>query len=87
MAWPGLEEVSLLESLRVDRGLTINAAAHQAGVNVRTVQRYERGLQDRPHGDALEKLARLYNVRASVILDDMRKAHRRRVERENAQAA
>lgn len=86
MARPGLEEVSLLESLRVDRGLTIRDAADGAGIAVRTVMRYESGEQDRPHGNALEKLARFYNVRASVLLNDIRKTHRRWLEQQREAA-
>lgn len=87
MARPDLEEVSLLESLRVDRGLTIRAASDQSGVAVRTLMRYESGERDRPHGNALEKLARFYNIRSSVLLNDMRKTHRRWLEEQDAQAA
>lgn len=87
MVRPGLEEVSLLESLRVDRGLTIRDASEQAGVAVRTLMRYESGERDRPHGNALEKLARFYGVRSSVLLNDMRKTHKRWLEGQSAQAA
>jgi transcriptional regulator with XRE-family HTH domain len=87
MARLALEEVSLLESLRVDRGLTIRDAADQAGVAVRTLMKYESGERDRPHGNALEKLARFYGVRSSVLLNDMRKTHRRWLEAREARDA
>lgn len=86
MARLELEEVSLLESLRIDRGLTIKAASDQAGVAVRTLMKYESGQQDRPHGNALEKLGRFYGVRSSVLLNDIRKTHKRWLERQDEAA-
>lgn len=79
MARPvGLEEVPLLEALRVDRGLTVRDVARLTGVAHKTIMRYEAAEQTRPHGDALERLARLYNVRASTLLEDIRKTARKR---------
>jgi transcriptional regulator with XRE-family HTH domain len=79
-----LSQVSLLEALRVDRGLTIKQVSDQTGLAPRTIRRYERGNTPRPRGTGLEVLARLYNVRASDLLADIR---RRYVEQDDAVAA
>lgn len=79
-------EVTLLEALRVDRGLTITDAALQSGVSYKTLKRYELAETTRPQSDVLERLARFYNVRASALLDDLRRFVRRR-DRERAEDA
>lgn len=71
-------ETTLVEALRVDRGLTVDHVARETGVSHKTIKRYETADTDRPSGDALERLARFYGVRASVLLDDMRTFARRR---------
>jgi len=78
-----LSQVPLLEALRVDRGLTIKEVSDQTGIAPRTIRRYERAVT-RPRGTGLEVLARLYNVRASDLLADIR---RRYEEQEDAVAA
>jgi transcriptional regulator with XRE-family HTH domain len=66
-------EVSLLEALRVDRGLTIEQVCRETGVSPKTIKRYEQADTTRPSGDALERLARFYRVRASELLADIRR--------------
>ncbi|HTE61056.1 MAG TPA: helix-turn-helix transcriptional regulator [Solirubrobacteraceae bacterium] len=70
-------ETTLVEALRVDRGLTVEHVAHVTGVSPKTIKRYETAETTRPSGDALERLARFYGVRASVLLDDIRTFARR----------
>jgi transcriptional regulator with XRE-family HTH domain len=71
-------EVTMLEALRVDRGLTLTDAADQAGVAYKTLKRYEQAETTKPQADVLERLARFYNVRASTLLDDLRRFIRQR---------
>jgi transcriptional regulator with XRE-family HTH domain len=75
--------VGLLESLRVDRGLTVEQAAERTGLAPRTIRRYERALVH-PVGDRLERLARLYGggVRASELLADIRSRMAEREQRD-----
>jgi transcriptional regulator with XRE-family HTH domain len=67
--------ITLIESLRVDRGLTIESVHHATGVSMKTITRYETVATLRPQGDALVKLGRFYGVKASVLLADMRRTH------------
>lgn len=78
----GLEEVSLLEALRMDRGLTRFQVDNLTGVSHKTIKRYELVETTRPSSPPLEKLAAFYGVRASAILEDMRRFDRERRERE-----
>jgi transcriptional regulator with XRE-family HTH domain len=72
---PGtLHQVPLLEALRVDRGMTIKQVSDQTGIAPRTLRKYERATT-RPRGAGLEILARLYNVRASDLLADIRQRY------------
>jgi transcriptional regulator with XRE-family HTH domain len=82
-----LSEVSLLEALRLDKGLTVPDVERQTGVNHKTISRYERGEQLNPNAAKLDALARLYGVRPSVLLDDIRRTARRRAREELADAA
>jgi transcriptional regulator with XRE-family HTH domain len=79
-----LSQVTLLEALRVDRGLTAEAVSREAGISHKTLKAYETAIRPRPHGPVLDKLARFYGVRTSVLLDDIRRAHRARMEAEEA---
>lgn len=71
-------EVTLIEACRVDRGLTIEFVASETGVSEKTITRYELALTTKPQGNALERLAMFYGVRASTLLADMRKFARDR---------
>jgi transcriptional regulator with XRE-family HTH domain len=74
----GLSEVPMLEALRKDRGVGLKELSIATGVAHNTILRYERGEAGRPHSRPLEALARFYGVRASVLLDDIRRVHRER---------
>jgi transcriptional regulator with XRE-family HTH domain len=74
-----LEDVSLLEALRADKGLTVMGAAAEIGMSHKTLMKYERDGLSRPRFEVLDKLGRFYNVRTSLLLEDVRKTYRRRV--------
>lgn len=75
-----LSQVTLLEALRVDRGLTAEAVSREAGIAHQTLKAYEMATRPRPHGPVLDRLARFYGVRTSVLLDDIRRVHQARLE-------
>jgi transcriptional regulator with XRE-family HTH domain len=74
-----LEDVSLLEALRADKGLTQYVAAAEAGMSHKTLKKYEHDGLPNPRLDVLDKLGRYYNVRTSLLLEDVRKTYRRRI--------
>jgi transcriptional regulator with XRE-family HTH domain len=74
-----LEDVSLLEALRADKGLTQYVAAAEAGMSHKTLKKYEQDGLANPRLDVLDKLGRYYGVRTSLLLEDVRKTHRRNV--------
>jgi transcriptional regulator with XRE-family HTH domain len=61
-------EVSPLEALRVDRGLTITQVVDATGLAHKTVRKMELGQALAPTGDKLKKLAELYDTRPSELL-------------------
>jgi transcriptional regulator with XRE-family HTH domain len=71
-----LSEVPMLEALRQDKGVGLRELVEQTGLSHRTILRYERGETNRPHAASLETLARFYGVRASVLLNDIRRVYR-----------
>lgn len=79
MAGPTLEDVSLLEALRADKGLTQYVAAAEAGMSHKTLKKYEQDGLANPRLDVLNKLGRFYGVRTSLLLEDVRKTYRRRI--------
>jgi transcriptional regulator with XRE-family HTH domain len=83
----GSGEMTLLEALRTDRGLTVQRLEEITGVNHKTIVRYEKAQTVNPLSTPLEKLAAFYRVRASELLADMRRFARERGEREEAQIA
>jgi transcriptional regulator with XRE-family HTH domain len=58
-----LEDVSLLEALRADKGLTQYVAAAEAGMSHKTLKKYEQDGLANPRLDVLDKLGRYYGVR------------------------
>ena len=77
-------EVTMLQALRMDRGLTISDVEKASGVSFKTISAYERGLKPSPRSVPLEKLARFYKVRASDLLEDLRRFIRERDELSDA---
>jgi transcriptional regulator with XRE-family HTH domain len=73
-----LEDVSLLEALRADKGLTQYVAAAEAGMSHKTLKKYEQDGLANPRLEVLDKLGRFYGVRTSLLLEDVRKTYRRR---------
>lgn len=73
-----LSDVSWLESLRVDRGISLAQAVRETGVSHKTIRKYEDadGCMY-PHPKTLQKLADYYGVTPSQILNDMRKRARK----------
>ncbi len=67
-----LRRVSLLERLRLERGLTIGAACKGAGVTHKTIVKYERGLVPYPHPGTVQRLAAFYEAQPGDILVDLR---------------
>jgi len=77
----GAEDITLLEALRVDRGLNVLQVQEITGVNHKTIDRYEAALTLKPLARPLEALASFYGVRASQLLADMRRFAREREQR------
>jgi transcriptional regulator with XRE-family HTH domain len=74
-----LEDVSLLEALRADKGLTQIATAREIGMSHKTLKKYEQDGLPNPRLNVLDRLGRFYGVRTSILLEDVRKTYRRRV--------
>jgi transcriptional regulator with XRE-family HTH domain len=68
-----LNEVSLLEQLRHDKGVSIGEVVAATGVMHKTIVRYERDPMYYPNPGSLRKLADYYGVTASALLVDMRR--------------
>jgi transcriptional regulator with XRE-family HTH domain len=66
-----LNEVSLLEQLRHDKGVSIGEVVAATGVMHKTIVRYERDPMYYPNPGSLRKLADYYGVTASALLVDM----------------
>jgi transcriptional regulator with XRE-family HTH domain len=64
--------MTLLERLRVDRGLSQFEVEQASGVNHKTLVKYEQALTDRLQFNTLGKLGRFYGVPASDLLIDIR---------------
>jgi len=67
-----LGEVSLLEQLRHEKGVSLGQVVADTGVMHKTIRRYERDPMYYPSASALHKLAAYYGVSATEILRDMR---------------
>jgi transcriptional regulator with XRE-family HTH domain len=63
--------LTLLASLRIDRGLTLKRVAADTGLATRTIRRYEQARTTRPNAESIEALARYFDVRASTLVLDM----------------
>jgi transcriptional regulator with XRE-family HTH domain len=74
--------LTLLERLRCDRGLTQLEVEQATGINHRTLVKYESGVSDRVSFASLAKLGAYYNVPASLLLQDLRRAVRERENRD-----
>lgn len=81
-----LGEMTLLEALRRDRSITVPQLMEATGLAYKTILRYERAEQTNPHLTSLEALARFYDVKASVLLADMRRVARLREHRQAQEA-
>ena len=81
--------LTLLLTLRMDRGFSIAEVERRTGVSHKTIKDYECGRKMSPHAGVLHKLATLYDVPPSVLLKDMREQYEYREERAEraAQAA
>jgi transcriptional regulator with XRE-family HTH domain len=64
--------MTLLERLRVDRGLSQAEVERFTGVDHKTLIKYEQGLTARVSAATLAKLGEFYEVPASQILLDLR---------------
>jgi transcriptional regulator with XRE-family HTH domain len=84
MAHESRAEVSLIQQLRFDRGLTLDQVAREAHVAHKTLQNLEQGITEKPIASSLHKVAVYYGVPASELLNDLRA---RRRERDDASAA
>lgn len=71
------EGTSLAEALRHDKGLSAVQVGVLTGLSHKTVLKYERDGMLNPHTDKVHALARLYGVRASVLLADLRRTYHR----------
>jgi len=65
-------EVSPLEALRVNAGLTITQVVEATGLAHKTVRKLELGKALAPTGDKLKRLADLYDVEPSELLRQIR---------------
>jgi transcriptional regulator with XRE-family HTH domain len=82
-----LTEVSLLETLRHEKGVSLGQVVAETGVMHKTIRRYERDPMYYPSASALLKLADYYGVTATEILRDMRRRVRSREAAENRDVA
>jgi transcriptional regulator with XRE-family HTH domain len=73
-----LTEVSLLETLRHEKGVSLGQVVAETGVMHKTIRRYERDPMYYPNAAALLKLADYYGVTVTEILRDMRRRVRAR---------
>lgn len=79
-----MRSVSLLERLRADKGVTLNQAAIDCRMGLKTLRKYERDAVPYPHPDTLKRLAAYYGVTAAEILEDLRNRAISEPEREAA---
>jgi transcriptional regulator with XRE-family HTH domain len=61
-----------LRAIRMSRGLTLRAAAIEAGVNMHALQRVEHG--STPYPENAKKIAEFYEVEMTELLDPERTA-------------
>ena len=66
--------VTVLEDLRIARGLGTTAAAAAAGINAHTLTDMERGRIQSPHARTIMKLAAFYEVEPGWLLQEYRQA-------------
>lgn len=75
---------TLLERLRLDRGLTQFEVERATGVNHKTLVKYERALSDRVLFSTVSRLANFYRVPAVDVLEDIRRSYRSHGEQRDA---
>jgi transcriptional regulator with XRE-family HTH domain len=70
--------VTLIEALRVRRGLTIFEVEAATGVSHKTIKNYETATTLRPATVSLRKLASFYDADPVDLLEDIRRRHHER---------
>jgi len=80
-------EVTLLEKLRLDRGLSAEEVCEATGVAEKTLRRYENAEDFRPTFVVLKRLAEFYEVQPSELLADLRRFQRDRDRADAREAA
>jgi transcriptional regulator with XRE-family HTH domain len=78
---PATGDLPLVLKLRLDRGVSVAEVERQTGVNHKTIDSYESGMQLRPMVGPLKALALYYDVSVSELYADFL---RRRRELRNA---
>lgn len=78
MAHEQRAEVTLLQALRFDYGLSLDRVARETQVSHKTLSNLERGLTAKPTAAVLSRLAAYYGISASELLDDLRARRRER---------
>jgi transcriptional regulator with XRE-family HTH domain len=69
-------EVSLLETLRMRKGASLQTVVKATRVSHKTIRRYELAQTPKPHPSSLNRLAEFYGVSPGLILNDMRRRAR-----------
>jgi transcriptional regulator with XRE-family HTH domain len=70
--------ITLIEGLRVRRGLSVFEVAASTGVSHKTIKKYETAATPRPGTASLRKLASFYEADPVDLLEDIRRVYHER---------